>query len=154
MMLQGFGLSIELPSGWSGRIYTETDGPDAPACSIVQAASVAIANNDDCILTSTRQNFGPADACIMLFESPARSSLDALYEAATLPASLAPSNFAPGWHGITPGQPTFVRRMRLNSRYFQLQAIFGSTPTVSQLALINQLLATLQVGQQVALTNA
>jgi hypothetical protein len=153
MMLQGFGLSIELPSGWFGRIYTETDGPDAPTCSIIQAASVDITSTDDCILTSTRQSFGSTDACIMLFESPARPSLDALYEAATLPASLAPSNFAPGWHGITPGQPTFVRRLRLNGRYFQLQAIFGSAPTVSQLALINHLLATLQVGQPVALAN-
>lgn len=154
MALEGFGLSIELPSGWFGRIYTETDGPDAPTCSIVQASSVDIPSTDDCILTSTRKSFGSTDACVMLFESPARPSLDALYEAAKLPPALSPSHFAPGWHGITPGQPTFVRRLRLNGRYFQLQAIFGTTPTVGRLSLINQMLATFQVGQPVALTNA
>lgn len=149
MTLEGFGLSIELPDGWNGRIYTETEGPDAPNCSILQAATVSIPSYDDCILTAARQLFGSNDASVMLFETPGgRPGFDTLYPVTTLLA-LGPSHYMPVWQGITPGQATFVRRLRLNGRYFQLQAVFGSSPTVTQLSQVNQVLSTLQVGTPV-----
>lgn len=148
MTYEGFGLTIELPADWFGRIYTETAGPDAPTCSILQASTVSIPSFDDSVLTAARQLFGPSDACLMLFESPYRPILDEWYDAAALPVALSPADFSP-MEGIPPNQSNFVRRVSLNNRYFMIWAIFASQPTVAQLSLINHVLSTLQVGAPV-----
>jgi hypothetical protein len=145
MTLNGAGLTLELPTGWFGRIFTETEGSNS--CTTLQASTAEIPSwEESTTLEMTRQNFGPGDACLVLFESPPRPRLDAVYEQAVLPIALSPSHYMPSWQGVPYWQAAFVRCVRVNGRYFQMHAFFGSQPTMPQLKLLNQILGTLQVG--------
>jgi hypothetical protein len=149
MQIEGFGLTVDLPAGWYGRIYTNTEGSDAPRSSIFQAASVPIPDSDDDILTATSQLIGPDGAMIMLFESPYYPSFNGQFEAVSGPPTLRPADAQAGWEGMNPLQSIFVRRMVINSRYFQLRVVFGSQPDFNALGSVNGTLSTMAIGAPV-----
>ncbi|TML60611.1 MAG: hypothetical protein E6G22_10795 [Actinobacteria bacterium] len=150
MEVQGFGIRAVLPAGWYGRIYTNTDGEDATRSGTVQLATVPIPDSDDDAGTATRQLMGPTDVLIMLFESPYRPWFDAQFAPVGAPLTIRPADAQAGWEGVDSSQSVFVRRVKVNDRYFQLRVVFGSQPSVPQFAKLNGLLARVTIGAPVA----
>jgi len=135
------GVSMSLPTGWTGFLYSNGDG----IANIV--ASTSTAGLD---LERWRAALSPSDAAIVMQES------DALVEVqgwAPLQGQVAigPSNLCDGCEMLDDGQPPppdhvlYEDTFTTGGRAFDLFVEFGSAPTQARLDAVNAVLATLAI---------
>jgi hypothetical protein len=140
--LDDFGIRMELPPGWTGRLFRY-----AASEPILHAATVPITDLYDG--SSARKQLGPDDVFLVLSENYASA---AHYEPVTLPVTIRPQDSCPTCeildNGTTPpsDHSLFYRSFAVEGRQFDLYVEFGTTtPSSDQLARVNNMLATLQI---------
>jgi hypothetical protein len=139
--ISGYGLTIELPSGWHGRIYQRS-----PQYAIaLDAATVPLPPVDDQSLDRTAQRMGAGDLYLHLDDigqAPHLPMRESAWSTAHPPLQLQRSdlgNFPVGFAAFA------VRPVVVRNRLLQRSAGFGSTPTDRMLAKLNAVLGTLDV---------
>ena len=146
-VLNGHGLSIEVPPRWEGRIFT----PDLPA----PALNLPILHLTDTILSMQRSTFapelaaraGPSGALVALVEFEGRLADRGLYAAQGLALPLRRDGFDP--HALQlpdPSQEGHQRFFSQGGRAFCLYVVLGIGPGAdARLRTVNGALATLTV---------
>jgi hypothetical protein len=139
--ISGYGLTIELPPGWHGRIYRRS-----PKYAIMlDAATVPLPPAGDDLFDQTALRLGRQDLYLHLDDigrAPHLPMREAAWTVAEPPLQLQRSDLGafPVSFAAFAVRPVVVKR-----RLIQLDAGFGSTPTESMLARLNAVLGTLQV---------
>jgi hypothetical protein len=144
-VIDGFGLAIDPPTGWDGRLYAWSSSPPILELSTIGLDRHTPGNPmmpDRDLLT------GAGDASVLLAESDLS---DPGYEPASSPISIREDDRCDGCEvlddGTVPpsGHALFHRSFESGGRAFDLYAEFGSDPTRSDLAHVNEVLAGLVI---------
>ena len=139
--ITGYGLTIELPAGWHGRIYRRS-----PQYAIsLDAATVPLPPGDDQLFDQTALRMSTDDLYLHLDDigqAPPLPLRERDWKIAEPPLQLQRSDLGnfPVRFAAFAVRPVVVRR-----RLIQLDAGFGSTPTDGMLARLNAVLGTLDV---------
>ena len=137
--LSRYGLSIELPPGWHGRVYENDTG-----LRVLLSANGGLAPDDD-EGRKTRQRLGEAGIVLAIAywpDWPPPGEGGAL-KAATLPLSVGRSDFG-GFEGLT--DATAVRSVTIDGHLLQVMVHLGTTaPSDEALAEANAVLASLRI---------
>lgn len=150
--VEGFGIRVDLPEGWWGRIYTQTPPPDDVRSSVLQLATAPIPEGDDDVGSETQQQLGESGTLIVLMESPEKpwfSDPAHGFELLEGPLVVRPSDFQPSWQSVRPQHAAFIRRFKTrNGRYFLAMVVFGETTTApaQEFARANALLQSIRIG--------
>lgn len=148
MQINGYGLSLEAPEGWYGRIYQRDAAPDEITRPIIHVSNAPLSSlQDDDTLAGTMNSMGANGVTIAIYEfemppggNPALGFGDVLAGPNVRPEDNeriqnVPENFG-----------TFVRRIRSGGRYFLIRVVFGSEQAPARLfAQVNQTLGTFRV---------
>jgi hypothetical protein len=141
-----YGVSLELPSGWTGRIYNASQGTGRSLADL-QAGSFQAADDEDLVKDAARaaEVMEPSDALILLWEaggSVSRSDYEQLLgppQIGTDDVRVQLEGF-PSTHAV--GQLFFTTK----GRRFDLMVEFGSlSPDSAQLHRVNRVLETLAI---------
>jgi hypothetical protein len=142
--VSGHGLSIELPDGWDGRVYYNSDG----GVRVLQFANFPMVpvppqGPEDDIASRSRTDLGSGQVVVVLTEYLDCECGD--YAHAELPISLHPEAGA-GIEGADPSHAFARLTFENGGRSFDLWADFGSDPAPTGLVdEVNGALATLHV---------
>lgn len=158
--LTGQGVTVDLPSGWDGRIFrrpqqgeaaTADAGPPAPSGATTQAvvhlASVALPSTVGDFGSGAVETLGGRDVFVTLFEYDPASAGKRLFSGQGLPRSLDASAFSPNvlqrrLRGQAGTQTFFTEA----GRPFSLYVVLGSYNNRTELVpMVNQVLETIQV---------
>jgi hypothetical protein len=133
------GVSVELPAGWSGRIYN-TQPSGAPVAAFVHLASFPLPPNDDDAATAAIRRMRRDDILIVLLESTGTGT-GFKYPALTTLVGITPPDFLPLFQDV-PASHAFARRLfSTDGRRFMLWVQFGHKPASSRdLARVNAVL--------------
>lgn len=130
MNVTGYGLTLTVPDGWTGRVLLKPDHPaEGDVTNVVlQAASIPLVRDDTDLATYTRNQLGSDDAVIVLVESPSPSS-QVQAEFASLQGSLElRSEDSSALQGVPADYAGYRRLFAVNGRFFGLFVTFGSAP--------------------------
>ena len=139
--ISGYGLSIDLPPGWHGRIFRRS-----PQYAIaLDAATVPLPPADDDLFDQTALRMSAHDLYLHpddIGQAPHLPMREAAWQIAEPPLQLQRSDLGnfPVRFAAFAVRPVVVRR-----RLIQLDAGFGSMPTDPMLARLNAVLGTLNV---------
>jgi hypothetical protein len=139
--ISGYGLTIELPPGWHGRIYRRSQ----KYAIMLDAATVPLPPAGDDLFDQTARRMSADDLYLHLDDigqAPHLPMREAAWKIANPPLQLQRSDLGtfPVRFAAFAVRPVVVRR-----RLIQLDAGFGSTPTDPMLARLNAVLGTLNV---------
>jgi hypothetical protein len=158
--LSGQGVTLELPSGWDGRIFrrpqhgeaaTADGGPPAPPRATTQAvvhvANVPLPQGVGDFGSNAVENLGPGDFLLVLFEYDSTSAGRPLFARQGLPQALDPDAFSPNvLQRRLPGQAGAQVFFTQAGRAFSLYVVLGSYENRTQLVpIVNQILASIRV---------
>jgi hypothetical protein len=138
--LDRFGLSMTLPEGWHGLLYSWGDGSANLVASSVDAV--------DTDWETTRKALGPSDAAIVIEESQALVEVQG-WAPLDGAVTIGPYNVCEGCELLDDGRPPaaghalYLNTFSVGGRGFALYVEFGSTPTQAQLDGVDAILATL-----------
>jgi hypothetical protein len=141
--IDDFGIGMDLPSGWSGRLFGW--GPFADHTLV--ATDSPTGNPFD--VMSMLDGLGPSETAIVLSESAATADLD--WEPADPPLAIGPQDACPACEVLDDGRPPaashalYRRTFVTGGRAFDLNVEFGSSPTPEELTRANEILATLRI---------
>jgi hypothetical protein len=149
MEIAGYGLTLDVPDGWAGRIYQNEPAGDEITKPIIQAANVpfAIADDDD-IASATVMGMGPGGVVISIYEleaTPSFSNPIFGFEDVHGAVTIRPGD---AWRveNVPWRCATFVRRIKRAGRYFQVRVVFGDAfAPGSVFASANRALVTFRV---------
>lgn len=158
--LQAFGIDLDLPPGWDGRIFKRA--PDLAAEGVRQSAAPAftgaVAHAATFPLPGERGDFGsgaveimgPDDVLVVLFEYEPTSAGAPLFAARGRPGPLQGDDFRPAALQRTlPGQGGVQRFFTLAGRAFCLYVVIGRHAARHRLATrANALLQGVSVAGQ------
>lgn len=142
-VIDGFGLTMQLPEGWDGRVYQRSPR-DAVT---VEAASVTLAPKADDSFQQTEASMGASDAFIWLSDigsPPSQPGREPTWKKASLPITISASDV----HRYVEGHslPANVARpVLINGRPITLYVGFGSWPNDAMIEQVNKVLASLSV---------
>lgn len=138
-----YGVSLELPTGWSGRVYNEQPVASAPAA-YVQAGSFQLPTNDDDVGTAAAAAMKPNDVFIVLLESLGDGGFD--YTPLVGTPVITRTDFGPLTAGIPPDHALARIFFSTAGRRFVISAQFGSrSVSDQQLTRVNDVLSTLRI---------
>jgi hypothetical protein len=139
--ISGYGLTIELPPGWHGRIYRRS-----PKYAIMlDAATVPLPPASDDLFDQTALRMGTDDLYLHLDDigqAPELPMREPVWKIAEPPLQMERSdlgNFPVKFAAFA------IRPVVVRERLIQLDAGFGSAPTDRMLARLNAVLGTLNV---------
>jgi hypothetical protein len=141
--VSGYGLSIQLPAGWNGRIY-RTSPSDAIT---LEAATVPLAPTGDGSFEQTEQTMGADDAYIRLSDigaPPPYLGKEHTWQKVTLPISVDAASV----QRYVEGQSlpaNIVRPLVIKNRAITVYVGFGSSPSAASMKQVNQVLSSLSV---------
>ena len=140
----GYGLSLSLPSGWSGRIYNEQPAGSAFAANL-QAGNFALPANDDDVGTEAAKLMGSDSVFLILWEALGPGG-GFHYRKLTGAPQLAPQDFGVPLEGFPPDHALGRTFFETGGRKFEVIAELGR-PEVSaaQLDEVNGVLKTLVI---------
>jgi len=144
-----YGLSLELPKGWIGRIYDANRGTQPPIADL-QAGSFLTADDLDLLKDSdlgsgVAQDMQPADILILVWETLGSGGFD--YEPLLSAPQIGPDNLMTALEGMPTGHAVGRVFFSTEGRAFDLMVEFGTlSPEPAQLDRANQVLRTLRVG--------
>ncbi len=161
--LTGHGLSVDLPSGWDGRIFrrpqqgeasTAATGSPAPSGAtthaVVHLASVALPSTIGDFGGGAVEQLGVHDVLVVLFEYNPASAGTKLFSHQGLPRTLEVGAFSPNvlqrrLRGQAGTQAFFTEA----GRPFSLYVVLGSYKNRTDLVpMVNQVLETIRVNPQ------
>lgn len=146
MRMAGFGMTLELPAAWDGRLYRRhaTDGEETYP--VLHAATFPLPNDRGDYGSGAVDVMGPRDVFVALREFDRASANTALFAAAGMP-KLRPGDFSP--HMLQRpmlGQSGCQRFFRLRGRPFCLYVVLGShSRRVPLVRRANELIAGLEL---------
>ena len=135
------GVSMSLPAGWRGLLYSYGDGI---------ANLVASTSTVDLDMERTRASLGPDDAGIVMQESDALVELEG-WAPLEGPVSIDTSNLCEGCEMLDDGQPPpdghvlYQDTFTAGGRAFDVFVEFGSPPTQAGIDAVNAVLGTLSI---------
>ena len=141
--VSGYGLSIQLPAGWNGRIYRPS-----PADAItLEAATVPLAPTGDGSFEQTEQAMGAGDAYIRLSDigaPPPYLGKEHTWQRASLPISVDPTSVQRYLEGQSL-PANIIRPLVIKNRAITVYVGFGSSPSPAAMKQVNQVLSSLSV---------
>jgi hypothetical protein len=139
----GYGVSLELPAGWSGRVVNEQTAGTPPAA-YVQAASFELPANDDDVGSAAAATMGRDDVLIVLLE--ALSSGGADFERLAGAPQISRADFGAAIAGVPPDHALARVLFTTAGRRFVLSVQFGNQhPSDTELRRVNAVLVTLRI---------
>jgi hypothetical protein len=142
--LNGFGIEIDLPEGWEGRIYRRPEGDPT-----LHAANFPLPVEDGDFGATALRSIGSGGVFIALTEYRHDVGGQGLFERTDLSLPLRSGDFSPAALQRTrPGQTGLQRFAMLSGRPFCLYAVVGARSRVDAHSPVNQanrVLATLSV---------
>jgi hypothetical protein len=156
--LTGSGVTVELPSGWEGRIYTRVPEPSAPLSAVVGPApletTAAVVHIASFALPPDTGDYGggavelmsSADLLVVLFEHGPQSANTPLFAATSIPR-ITPDDVNPmQLQRLLEGQAGVQRFFTVAGRAFCLYVVFGSyTRRFRTVPVVNSLLDTVSI---------
>src|SRR6266849_142188 len=144
--INAYGLSLELPDGWFGRIYQRDSGAGEITKPIIHASNAPLSSiEDDDTLAGTMNSMGSRGVTIAIFELeplPGFSDPAMGFGDVSGGASLRPED-SRNIQGVPSNFLSFVRRIRSSGRYFQVRVVFGADRApVDLYSEVNGLLAS------------
>lgn len=161
------GISMDLPSGWSGKIYRRREGDSAKGSDgvgtaaapsgaeevsggILRAATVPIELDDGDFGGGIVQRLGALDAFFVLFEYQVDENLtpgEGLFASRRVPWPVRPRRYSPETLQVTlPGQVGFQHFFTAAGRPFCLYSVLGSSRRArAGAARVNQVLETILI---------
>lgn len=144
-VLAGFGVAVDLPDGWDGRIYGRDVGGTTRAA--LHAGTFALPNERGDFGSGAVELMGEQDVFVVLLEyDPARTG-QALFLADGAPAELYPGSFSPSvLQRSLPGHAGSQTFFRTGGRAFCLYAVVGQFANRERLVpLANQVVRSIRV---------
>jgi hypothetical protein len=143
--LDGFGLAIDPPASWDGRLYAWASSPP-----ILELSTIPLGGHTpgDPMIPNRAELENTGDASIVLAESDV---LDPGYAPARTPVSIGAEDRCDSCEVLDdgtvspPGHALFHRAFENGGRSFDLYVEFGSEPGTSDLARVNDVLAALVI---------
>ena len=139
-----FGISLQLPSAWSGVIY-DMDRGTPPTFAVLQAVSSHPAdqlNGEDDLAVPTAEAMRPDDVLIILWETRGRGDE---YPPLTGPPRVTADELTP-MEGIAADRALARTLFSTQGRFFDLMVEFGrASPDPGQFDRANAVLRTLHV---------
>jgi hypothetical protein len=148
-----YGVSLELPNGWIGRIYDGNRGT-APVLADLQAGSFPAGdspdllkdNNSDTWVTAA-EAMNPDDILILLWETAGSGGFD--YQPLAGSPQISTSDLGTAFEGFPSNHAVGRRFFTTGGRMFDLMVEFGRlSPDREQLDLANEVLTTLRIDPQ------
>jgi hypothetical protein len=158
--LTGQGVTVDLPSGWDGRIFRRPQQGEAAAAeagapapsgatthTVVHLASVALPSKIGDFGSGAVERLGARDVLVVLFEYDAASAGKRLFDRQGFPRALEAGAFSPNvlqrrLRGQAGTQVFFTEA----GRAFSLYVVLGSYDRRTELVpIVNQVLASIQV---------
>lgn len=142
-VISGFGIRMQLPKSWDGRVYRRSPR-DAVT---LEAASVPLAPRADDSFQETEKRMGAGDAYIWLSDigsPPPYIGREPGWQMASLPIKIDASDL----HRYVEGHSlpaNAVRPFVINDRAITLYVGFGSWPNEAVIQEINSVLASLSI---------
>jgi hypothetical protein len=150
--LEGHGISLDLPTGWEGRI--EMREPEVVAADIPPATTGALVHTANFALPADAGDFGSGaveimrttDLLVVLFEYDRSSASTAMFAATGVPR-FAPSDFSPtALQRVLPGQGGSQRFFNEAGRALCAYVVLGSyARRFGTVPLVNDVLATVRI---------
>lgn len=139
------GVRVELPAGWSGKIYN--DQPTAGSrAAFVHVANFALPPGDDDFGTKATSRMRATSVLIVLLETPKSDTKSGFhYARLTAPLSVSRSDFLPLFQGVPPTHAFARRLFSVQGRRFMLWVQFGRKEPGALLAETNAVLRTIQI---------
>lgn len=139
--ISGYGLSLELPDGWDGRIYENETG-----LRVLQAANIRLVERDDDVGSESLRLMRSDGILIALWYwpdwPPADQETD--LDPAMLPLQFSRSDFGDFEGARAPA--TAMRSVTVEGELVQVVASFGvGSPSDEAVAQANSVLATLRI---------
>jgi hypothetical protein len=146
-ILSGHGLTIDVPPGWEGRIFTPDLAPPAVNLPILHLTDTILSMQASTYAPELAARAGPAGALVALVEFEDRLADRGLYAAQGLALPLRRDRFDP--HALQlpdPFQEGHQRFFSQGGRAFCLYVVLGIGPGAdARLRTVNGALATLTV---------
>lgn len=160
--LSAYGLTVDPPAGWEGRIFrrveagearaSEVAGPPAPpgelTFAVVHVATIPLPSDMADYGSDVVSELGADDALVILKEFEPASASQPLFESRGMPRPLDPGAFDPAMlQRRLDGQAGFQAFFNEAGRAFCLYVILGSYDNrIQTVARVNDVLATLSIG--------
>jgi hypothetical protein len=149
MRIDGYGIGIDVPTGWEGRIYKRPDDPADPGTRfpVLQLANFPLPVEDGDFGSAAVSSMGAGGVFIVLMEFGPDYVALASFPVISLPLAPSASEFDPASLQVTiPGQAGIQRFLTVNGRAFCLYIVVGSLMNVGNLAQqVVQVLKSLSV---------
>jgi hypothetical protein len=125
--LAAFGLGMDLPPGWEGRLRRREPEPGATTHAILHAASFTLPVERGDYGGGAVELMGDDDVFVTVFEHGPSAVGTALFPRTGVPRSLAPNDFSPvALQRVLAGQCGVQRFFTANERAFCLYVVLGS----------------------------
>jgi hypothetical protein len=125
--LAAYGLNVELPGGWEGRVRRSTPEPGAVTYAVLHAASFGLPVERGDYGGGAVELMGPEDVFVCLFEHDPAAAGAALFARQGTPTQLPPDAFSPvALQRVLPGQCGVQRFFSASGRAFCLYVVLGS----------------------------
>ena len=147
MRFSGGGVTVELPTGWEGRIRGELAVQEGSnRRTVAQFANFPLPQSGDDFGADVVPEMRPGDVLVVLFEYEPESTAQPLFSAVG-PPRLAAADFdrAAVQHGL-PGQSALQRFFQSGGRAFCVYVVVGShLDRADAVVPVNELLSSLAV---------
>jgi hypothetical protein len=143
MKIAGYGIRIDLPRGWEGKIYRRPEGDPT-----LHVGNFPLPAQDGDFGSGALSTMPPSGVFIVLTEYRQEDAARRLFAAPDLPIPIAASDFSPqALQRILPGLSGVQHFFTHAGRPFCLYVVVGSTPSTGKLVrAANRVLATLSIG--------
>lgn len=122
-----FGLAMDLPEGWEGRLRRRTPEPGATAHAILHAASFPLPAERGDYGGGAVERMTDDDVFVTVFEHDPAAADSPLFAAKGVPARLPADGFNPvALQRVLPGQSGVQRFFTAANRAFCLYVVLGS----------------------------
>jgi hypothetical protein len=148
-----FGVSLDLPNGWIGRIYDGNRGT-APVMADLQAGSFAAGDSLELLKDKSSDTWvtaaeamGPDDILVLLWETAGSGGFD--YQPLAGSPHIAASDLGSAFEGFPSDHAVGRQFFATGGRMFDLMVEFGRlSPDREQLDRANEVLTTLRIEPQ------
>jgi hypothetical protein len=145
--LQAFGIDLDLPAGWDGRIFRRVADRVAFTGAVAHAGTFPLPSDRGDFGSGAVEVMGPSDVLVVLFEYGPASANTPLFASVGRPGPLAPDDFSPNaLQRRIPSQAGVQRFFTLDGRAFCMYVVIGRHGDRMRLAgRANELLAGLRI---------
>ncbi len=143
--LTGYGVHVDLPSGWDGRIYSRDVGGQARAA--VHAATFPLPGQRGDFGAGAVETMGDGDVFVVLLEYDPAQTGQPLFQAQSQPAAFSPGAYSPNMlQRAIAGQAGAQAFFAAGGRAFCLYAVLGRYGNRDALAAVaNEVIGAIRI---------